>query len=233
MITQFTASLGGLSFALACAVAGPLDTVPVDVGAPSISTDDDWSFELRPYVWIVSVDGVQGINGIITPVDFSFKDILKNMDIGGAATLLIEKGPWALLIDGSYLKMSPGIDEVPFDLFSSVGIEMEQVLLSAALTYRVLEWERGFLDLGVGLNYMHMQSDVGLSLNPRGVSSISDRLAVGAVDLVTTAIGNEVRQRLEGLTLPSLPQQEGEALTNLSAEIAETIDAQSIEDSIR
>ncbi len=231
MKKQLTSLFTAFSIFCGSAVSGPLDPVAIDTEGPSIASEDDWKFELRPYLWTVSMEGDMGINGIITPVDLSFKDILENLDFAAAGTFIAQKGKWSAIIDANYLKMSVGINEVPFALFETVGIGVEQLLLGGGIFYRIAEWDSGYLDVGAGVQYMYAKNDFSLRLSPSGVASVSDRLAAEAVDRVAAQIRKEISRQIAGLTPPTLPT--GKALDRVVDRIADRVDSRGINEDIR
>ncbi len=173
---------------MATGKASPLlDPEPI-----SLAEEDAWRLEMRPYLWTVSMEGTQIVNGIVTPIDVSFSDILDNLDFAFAMTTSIEKGKWSLFLDVNYLKLSVGIDEVPFELFDTVGIGIKSVLAAAVLTYRIAEWDRGFMDFGGGVQYMWLDQQLNFDVNPAGVTALSNRLA----DQVAGQVADEITRAI-------------------------------------
>ena len=162
------------------------DTAPEfhDYGSP-------WHFEFRPYLWTASLKGDVGINGIVAPMDVGFDDILDNLDFAWAQTIEAYHEPsrFGMILDFSYIKMSPSIEPVEAPLFSTIGVNLEMILFDAAVTYRLLEWERGFLELMAGMRYTNLDMGMRISPDSQGISSLSRDLAANA----TQQIGNQIQ----------------------------------------
>ena len=109
------------------------------------------------------------------------------------------------MLDANYLKMSTSIDKVPFPIFDTVGIEVQQLLLGGAAFYRVAKWDRGFLDVGAGVQYMHMKNKLDLAPSSAGIAAVSDQIAEGVVDRVASEIQSQIRGVVAGI-ISSSPQ---------------------------
>jgi opacity protein-like surface antigen len=148
---------------------------------------DRWAIDLSLTLWTANLEGLVGVGGLVAPVDLSFGDILDNLNfaIAGTADIRREDSRVGLLLEGMYLDVGPGIDDVPLPFFSIDGITVEQVMASAALYYRVAEWDRGHFDVFGGARYMYVNSGLHLSPNSSGIAETSNQLSGAVVDELT------------------------------------------------
>jgi len=180
-ISGISSSYAGEPVVVAEAEKNP---VPVELSGTS-----EWNYTFRPYLWAASLQGDVGAQGLTVPVDLSFDEIVKNLDGGFALYTDINRGKWTAAIDFQYLKLSSGIDDFPFPLFSATGVEVEQLIGSATLFYRVLEWDRGFLEVGAGARVVGLKNSVNLSADEEGIAEFSE----AATSQITSTIADEVR----------------------------------------
>ncbi|MEM8954474.1 MAG: hypothetical protein AAGD22_10020 [Verrucomicrobiota bacterium] len=180
----------------------PVGEVPTEGG-------DDWSLDLRPYLWTANLKGDVGVQGLTVPVDVSFGDVLDNLDFAFAGEAELRYRRWGFFVDGNYIKMSPGIDEVPLGLFDTVGIEIKQVLLAMGVLYRVAEWDRGYLDLGAGAQYTSVDQTLNFVPDEGAIAAQSEVLAGEAVDRIAAQAMAEVRRITSAIPPPPMPVPPG------------------------
>lgn len=179
--------------------------------------NSDWEAQLRPYLWTASLKGDLGVNGLVVPVDVGFDDILDNLDFAFATTLDIQKSDsrFGAIFDFSYLKISPSIDPVPAPLFSTVGIDVEMTLFDAVATYRLSEWDRGYVDLMAGMRYTGLDMGLRITSDPAGITAVSDSLASEATSRASIharesvsekvdAIQSNIQGTIDGITPPGI-----------------------------
>lgn len=164
---SFLCAIGIASFAPTSAIAGePADPPPL---LAQNDTASDWEFGFRPYAWMTGLSGTIGANGVTSPVDVDFGDILDNLDMVWSSTLEARHGRWGLLLDFTYLKLSdsflPTFGGPP--PIAPYGFEMEMFLLDLVGSYRMSEWDSGFLDLTGGVRWMSIENTIDLA-SPAG-----------------------------------------------------------------
>jgi hypothetical protein len=167
---------------------------PPQTMAAAIHTESDWDILLTLPVWAAGLSGDVGVRGFApVAVDMQFKEIAENLDMTAALTLEARHRRWGLILDGMYLKMSD-TGETPGRLLTSVDVQVEQVLAEVAVAYRLLEGDRGYLDLLAGARYMYLSTELNFHLNSAGVRSISEDLSNAAVDRAVDAIRDRLNQ---------------------------------------
>jgi hypothetical protein len=117
------------------------------------STSSDWEFGLAPmYLWAVSIDGDQTVNGNDVDLDVPFSDIFDKLN--GALTFHFEglhKSRWGFFTDLNYIVLE--MDDGPVD------IDFTEIYFEVAGFYR---WTEGphTLDGFGGLRYTSMDVDL-------------------------------------------------------------------------
>lgn len=78
----------------------------------------EWSYVLTPYLWMLSIDGTVGANGVSAPASMTFSELFDVLDFAAAARFEGQKGRWGFFFDGFYSKVSDETDDV--DLASAL-----------------------------------------------------------------------------------------------------------------
>lgn len=146
---------------LGMAVAALLGVTPAWAQSSS-PQGPGWQFELTPYFWMAGLSGDVGVAGTSTSVDASFTDIVKNLDFGAVVAFEARNGPWALLLDGIYLKVSQNGD-TPGPGFSRVDVISRTGIIAPALAYRVWESPFAALDAWIGTRIWVVDSELKFS----------------------------------------------------------------------
>ncbi len=151
-----------------------------------------WQFLVSLPGWGAGLSGEVGVGGFDpVSVDVGLKDILKNLDMIATLTVEARNNRWGFIADGMYLKMSAS-GETPGRLLTSVDVEVEQVLAELAVTYRLIEGRRGYLDLIAGGRYMYLRTGLNFHLDSAGVRDVSQDLSDAAVNRAVDVIQKEV-----------------------------------------
>lgn len=166
--------------------APPASSIPASP-APASAPADEWKITAWSYGWLAGIEGVSGIKGFTTGVDVPFSGILDHLDMTAALNIEAQKGRWGGWIDGMYLKVSAG-GSTPDPLLHSVNVSVEQLLVEAALFYRIWEGEHGWVDLYGGARYMSVKGDLDLQLSDTGVTRMSDQLSSRVVEEITRRV---------------------------------------------
>jgi hypothetical protein len=120
--------------AAAAAAAAVLTTSTLRAAPP----DDQWRFEIAPYVWATSLDGTVGAAGRTTPVNADFAQVVHDSDSLLALMLHGEaaRGPLALFTDVTFGKI--GVDEAPTPN-GTIDVTSTILFLEAGAAYRLLD----------------------------------------------------------------------------------------------
>lgn len=232
--------------ALTCALLVTLPALGVEPKSPIIEPalhplTPGWECFVTLPGWAAGLSGDVGVGGFApVSVELGFEEILDHLDMIGALSVEARHGRWGITLDGLYLKMSAE-GETPGRLLSSVDVQVEQVLAEIAVSYRLLEGERGYLDLLAGGRYMHLRNELNFHLDPVGVRDVSRDLSDAAVNRAVSVIQNEVSQaaararaQLAALNLDARAEAlRGELRTSAIERILEQTTIREIIDAIR
>jgi hypothetical protein len=168
----------------------------VNVAADTVKTDtgtDGKSFIVRPYVWALGFKGDVGVGDYRTGVDVPFSDVLDALELGAILQLEGRSGRWGIIVDGVVVKLSEE-KPTPGPFFSVVEPTVTMGALDASLAYRVLDVERGWLDILLGARYVKIDVELDLSPDYDAVDAISHKV----VSQAASAIRDEVEAELYG-----------------------------------
>jgi hypothetical protein len=168
------------------AVSGAADDVNSNTG------DNGMSFIVRPYVWGLGFKGDVGVGDYRTGVDASVSDVLDALELGAILQLEGRCGRWGIIVDGVMVRLSED-KPTPGPFFSVVEPTVTMGSLEAALAYRVLDVERGWLDLLLGARFITIEAELDLSPDYDAVDTISSEV----VSRTASAIRDEVQAEVQ------------------------------------
>ncbi|MEN9974050.1 MAG: hypothetical protein RLZZ282_56 [Verrucomicrobiota bacterium] len=143
----------------ACAHAGT--SIP-NVTNPSPVAADAWEFRLGLPGWMSGLKGDAGVLGKVTSVDAScFSDIVPVIDMVATLSFEARKGRWGILTSGIYMDLSD-VASPQGPLVDEVHLQLKQLLLDGAVSYAVVDNERGSLELLAGARYNYIYSDLSI-----------------------------------------------------------------------
>lgn len=171
---------------------------PAQAQAAFTPASSGWEVTLSMPGWLSGLEGTTGIGGTAVDVDVAFEDLVKQLDMAASLDVEVRKGRWGVILDGMYMKLSSG-GQPPGPLFKTVDVEIEQVIAEASLNYRLLQWDRGWLDVYAGARCFYMGGDMHLTVDKPGVRQFSDNLAAQATDAAIAAARREVDKALPSL----------------------------------
>jgi len=128
------------------------------------SPDKGWSFSVAPYVWGA---GIEGTIATLPPlpavdVDFSFKDIIKNTNIGFMGVAELRKGRFGLISDIVWLSLSAKSSAIPEPFTRNVKLDFDQVMATLAGAYRLVDKDQSWLDLVLGVRGWYIDQTVNV-----------------------------------------------------------------------
>lgn len=194
MTAKFFVLFCTCSLSLSLSLSGLAGEPEGPVAPPADPSPAEWEYLITLPGWAAGLSGDVGVKGFApVSVDLGFESIFEHLDMIAALTLEARHGRWGITMDGLYLKMSTE-GETPGRLLSSVDVQVEQVLAELAISYRLLEGERGYLDLLLGARYIYLRNELNFHLDSAGVRDVSRDLSDAAVNRAVGAIQNEVRE---------------------------------------
>ena len=137
-----------------------------DAPSSSSASDDGWHFDAAPYVWVPGVNGTVGVGGHEASVHVTGSDMLSNFNGGLAAYVLARKGRFVMPLDFTWAKVATtkGVPLNDFGVYD-VRAELDQVIFTPKVGYRIIDGEHFKVDALIGLRYWH--EGPSLTLRPQ------------------------------------------------------------------
>jgi hypothetical protein len=151
--------------------------------------EERWHFSLAVPGWMPGVDGTVGIDGIDTDMDLTFKDLFNKIDMVWATRAEASKGRFGVLSELIYLSASDSLG-VGGSL-QKIDVRLDQYLADFSLRWRIVEGERGYVDVLAGVRYTNIYQHLHLQSDDAGIGEESTNLA--------DDVGDLVRDRLNGI----------------------------------
>ena len=127
------------------------------------SDTDSWEFMIAPYFWAANIDDDIEIGRLEAQASLDTGDIIDTLEIGGMVKIEARKGPWGVLVDSLYMKLSDETGRGPVKLDG----EVTQFMLEVAGAYQFGEPGRSF-DLIAGARYMSLDAEIDIDPGPDG-----------------------------------------------------------------
>jgi hypothetical protein len=131
---------------------------------PAPQASSKWEFSVTPYAFFAALNGRIGVVGQTAQVNASFSDIFRNLDFAAMGSFEARKGKWSFVGDAMYMSLS-GQRVTPSPFFSDIDVEVKEFILDPVVAYRVMNVERGHIDLLGGARIWHVKSH--LTFQPR------------------------------------------------------------------
>jgi len=172
------------SRAIATACLMFLGVSPVLAQTDSSTAQDQWQFSGAIYVWGAGMGG-QTIGG--SAVEFTFSDLLDNLELGGMGAFAARKNKWSVLSDIIYLglgtnktvELSVPVGPVQLPVTTRVNLDVDGWVLHAVAGYELYSDGGSRLDLIGGARFLDLSMDMFLelqSLGPGQSRTISESL---------------------------------------------------------
>ncbi|MEP6672073.1 MAG: hypothetical protein ABJF10_23115 [Chthoniobacter sp.] len=225
LLAGFTGILFG-----ATALAGENDKKTITPTEPEPS--ETWQFSLSLPGWIPWQTGEVGINGATSHLKLGPNDIIPKLDMIASVRAEAHKGRFGIMGEYSYMSLSDGVGTP--GLVKKLDVRLDQHLGELALSWRLIESPRGWLDAFAGVRYTNLYQAVGIHPDDgaieqasRGlVDALADRLAKGARERLVPLVQERITDRLASLRErdPVLPQGPlGDALRGALAQRVQAI----------
>lgn len=192
--------------------------------APAEPEAQPWRFSMAIPGWIPWVTGETGINGTNANLKLGPDDIVPKLDMIVPLRAEAHKGRFGIMGDYLYMSLSGSVGTP--GMVKKLDIRMDQHLAEIALSWRVVESERGWLDVIGGVRYtnlyqrqtLHAEENVINETSQRLVDTVADRIASGVKERLVPLVQQRVANQLAVLQdrnpiLPGSPI--GDALRGL------------------
>lgn len=186
--------------------------------APLLSAEEtggDWEFRLTPHIWIPTVTLSPAASGdVSTDTKIPASDVVAELDAALMLNLEVRKGRWGLLSHGMYTRIgTEGSSPGPF--FNMVDTTITLGELDLALFYRVLEGDRGWLDLLAGARYMYTGLDYEMTPDYEAIDAFAADLVNDAVNKIAAAVEDHIDDAIDGIAVPLGKVSDGEEAADI------------------
>jgi hypothetical protein len=125
---------------------------------------DKWQFTISPYLWVASIYGNTGADGVDSGIDTGYTFLsLDNLEGAFFVTASASKGRWAIQTDVVLLKFGDNFTVGP--LATEINLDGSVLELSAA--YRPGSFEH--TELIFGVRQVSLEIDISLTPGPQGI----------------------------------------------------------------
>jgi len=156
-------------------------TYSVTAFAEVKANNNEWRFEIAPYIWGTSQKGTAGERNVggtgvdlISDIDLSFSDILDNLDGGILLDFIAMKGEWIVITDLIYLKISDDKAQAGPEgmVDAKADVELKETMVNLYAGHKVGDFDTVDLYLYGGLRYTDVDTTIGLKLGPAGSGEV-------------------------------------------------------------
>lgn len=162
-----------------------------------------WRFSLSLPAWIPWQTGEMGIDGTTSRIKLGPNDIIPKIDMAAVVRAEAHKGRFGIMGEYSYMSLSDGVGTP--GLVKKLDVRTDQHLGELALSWRVIEGERGWLDAFAGVRYTNMYQALGVHPDDGAIEQASQ----GLVNTLTDRIAQGVSERLVPLIQQRISDQLG------------------------
>ena len=150
----------------------PNSPSPQSSGQSSIASG--WEFSIAPYLYMTGLTGTVGARGRTAEVDMNFSDVIENLNLALMGTFEARKGRFVVVNDLMWIKLGEERD-TPGELFSSVKIGVNLLVLDPEAGYRVYQGERGSFDVLGGVRLTSVETNINFREGALPASDVSER----------------------------------------------------------
>src|SRR5687767_11798290 len=116
---------------LACAG----ETASSKQAPPLTVVEDSWRFTLAAPGWMAGLEGDVGINGVISGIDLSPREIIRSIDMAAMLRGEASKGRFGIMGEFIYLSLSDGVGTNT--VVKKLDLQVDQVIGDLGLRWRV------------------------------------------------------------------------------------------------
>lgn len=147
---------------------------------------DEWELGAELYMWGADLTGSTPTG---SPVLIPFEDILDNLELAFMGTFAARKDRWGFLMDVIYMDIS---DDQGFSLANGTitgksTVDMDALIITPLVTYKVVEDDRYTVSLGLGARYI--DTNIKLTFDPDNASATKIRDDFDSTDAIVAARG--------------------------------------------
>lgn len=143
---------------------------------PPQAEPERWKVRLSLPAWIASIEGTTGLHGSNSDVALGFGELVNKIDMVASFRFEARKGAFGFYGDFSYLSLSDGIGGE--GLVKKLTFRQDQYLGDLGASWRVIDSDRGYLEIIAGVRYTNLFEEVEIQSNDQRVETVSTQLAV-------------------------------------------------------
>jgi len=123
-----------------------------------------WHVDWVPfYLWFSGLQGNVGAAGQVVPVNVSFSDVFKQLNIGYMSDLDVRYKRVGLLTDLIFMSVSSNQQSTPVGaLYTGFTANAKQFILDPELYFRLIDRDRGTIDVVGGARFWHLNNSIDL-----------------------------------------------------------------------
>jgi len=152
-----------------------------------------WSFAVSLPGWIPWQTGEVGINGATSHIKLGPNDLIPKIDMIAGVRAEAHYERLGLMGEYSYMSLSDGVGAT--GPVKKLDVRMDQTLAELAVSWRVVEGPRGWLDAFAGARYTNLYQAVGIHPDSGAIQNASQ----GIVDALAARISAGLRERVDSL----------------------------------
>lgn len=130
---------------------------------PASAQSSEWDYTATLYGWFAGLDAQIETNQGTINADLSSKDVLEDLDAALMGAFEARRGPWSLVLDGVYTKLSASEDTPLGALYSQAVVETKLSQVTGLALYRFHTSPTVQLDAGAGLRWFNVDQNVSLT----------------------------------------------------------------------
>ena len=138
------------------------------------ASDSGWHFAFAPYLYMTGLTGTVGARGRTAEVDLDFTDVIEHLNLGLMGALEARKGRLVLTNDLMWIKLGEERD-TPGQLYSSIKVGVNMVVIEPDIGYRVYDGDRGSFDIMGGVRVMSVETNVNFRAGILPADDVSER----------------------------------------------------------
>jgi hypothetical protein len=212
------ATLALALFASATAFAG--EVIPSKKAVAPLE-EERWKFMLAVPGWMPGVDGTVGINGMNSDIDLGFDDLINKIDMVWATRAEASKGRLGVMGELIYLSASDSLGVG--GPVHKVDARLDQYLADFSLRWRIVEGERGYIDVLAGVRYTNLYQHVHLQSDDDGIREASEDFVDRVSNLIRDRLieilsNNDFRNALSNAVADEVGSELNEAEETLGAD---------------
>lgn len=145
-----------------------------------------WRFSFSMPGWIPWMEGDSGVNGNIAHIDLGPDDIVPRLDMVADVRVEAHKGRFSVLGEFLYMSLSDGIGTNT--VVKKLDVQVDQTIGELGLAWRLIESERGYLDVVGGVRYTNFYQKLKIQPNSERIDETSEGLVDEVSDRLRTTL---------------------------------------------